>query len=174
MMKKSLLAAALLGIVAASGAQAAAAQAPASDSVMVNFSGVAKAPTCTVTVGTANTLDLGVLPLTNQAQTTPVPVRFSVSGCQGKTVGKIEFNGGVDGEQGKFGELNTNQANVKVQLSKSDKFDDLGKLTPVNVTTTLNSGNVSFQPFFARLKVTQGTASAGNLNATGRFTVSYQ
>ena len=79
-MKKTFIAASMLGIFAAGSVSAA----PGTETVNVTFTGEVKDLTCTVQVGGPNNVvDLGMLDSVQGSTGTIVPVMFRFSGCDG-------------------------------------------------------------------------------------------
>lgn len=188
MMKKTALvtALALLGVVGAASVNAASQpQQPqtVTETIPVHFKGKVEASSCMIQVGTAsNSVDLGRVSPKENSTGAVVPIKFGFSGCDGKTIKTIKFDGGQNGGEGggdvpDRGVLGTDKANVFVELYKDAQLGGGGKgFDPtVNVNAQIETGGkLSVTPFYARLKVGGFPAQAGTVSSAALFTVSYQ
>ena len=170
-MKKSVCLMAILGAFAASVNAA-------TETVVVRFTGDVQAATCDVTVGqNGNLVHLGrVAPEANKKGSI-VPVTFSFTNCKETQLKSVEFTGGQNGglDDKATGKLGTNLANVEVKLYNNAAGN--GPFTPkhdINKTFTKTDKSLVVTPYYARLE-TGGTApTAGTVQSSALFEVTYQ
>ena len=177
-MKKTFIAASVLGLMAVGTATAAG-----NETVNVTFVGEVKDLTCTVQVGGPNNVvKLGMLDAKKKAKGTVVPVMFRFSDCDpGAKLSSIQLTGAQNGtpvnEDLKTGVLGTDRPNVTVKLMKDvdGAFDE----APVsyekqNLGMDLANGG-AVTPYYAQLRADDATApTAGPVNSTAIFTVVYK
>ena len=178
-MKKTFIAASMLGIFAAGSVSAA------DEAVNVTFIGEVKELACTVQVGGANNVvNLGLLDAKANAEGTKVPVTFRFADCQsGTKLKSIKLTGATVSDQDPNkpadqnlanGILATDRPNVTVHLMNSTdgtfnsdpvKFDDPNGMN-------LDNGGVA-TPYFAQLKASAQKPAPGSVSTTAVFTVTY-
>lgn len=178
-MKKTFIAASVMGLMAASTAFAA----PGSETVNVTFVGEVKDLTCTVQVGGPNNVvNLGMLDASVGARGTVVPVMFRFSGCAPDAkLSSIQLTGAQNGTPGDEvldnGILGTDRDNVTVHLMTS--VDGTFTKDPVSYETNKNpmdiAAGAAVTPYYAQLWADDGTApTAGPVNSAAIFTVVYK
>ena len=177
-MKKTFIAASVLGLMAVGSAMAAG-----NETVNVTFVGEVKDLTCTVQVGGPNNVvNLGMLDAIEGAKGTVVPVMFRFSGCdQDAKLSSIQLTSAQNGtpvdENLEKGVLGTDRDNVTVHLMT--KVDGTFNKDPVSFETQgqgldLTAGG-AVTPYYAQLWADAGTApKAGPVNSTAVFTVVYK
>lgn len=173
-MKKTFIAASMLGIFAAGSVSAA------DETVNVTFTGEVKDLTCTVQVGGPNNIvNLGTIKAEDGAIGTIVPVMFRFAGC--KPDAKLKTikltgaqNGSPKGEDIAQGILGTEQSTVKVKLMTN--VDGTFKADPVafgdpQTGMVLTDGD-AVTPYYAQLQA-KGTPKPGTVHSNAVFTVVY-
>lgn len=178
-MKKTFIAASMLGIFAAGAVSAA----PGTETVNVTFVGEVKDLTCTVQVGGPNNVvNLGMLDAIEGAEGTIVPVMFRFSGCAPDAkLSSIQLTGAQNAtptdEALDKGILGTDRDNVTVKLMT--KVDGTFSKDPVSYENNqqpmdLAAGGV-VTPYFAQLKADDATApQPGLVSSAAVFTVTYK
>lgn len=177
-MKKTFIAASVLGLMAVGSAMAAG-----NETVNVTFIGEVKDLTCTVQVGGPNNVvNLGMLDASVGARGTVVPVMFRFSGCAPDAkLSSIQLTGAQNGTPGDEvldnGILGTDRDNVTVHLMTS--VDGTFTKDPVSYETNKNpmdiAAGAAVTPYYAQLWADDGTApTAGPVNSTAIFTVVYK
>ena len=179
-MKKTFIAASVMGLMAASTTFAA----PGSETVNVTFVGEVKDLTCTVQVGGPNNVvNLGMLDAVPGATGTIVPVMFRFSGCdKDAKLSSIQLTGAQNGshadEDITTGLLGTDRHDVMIQLMT--KVDGTFENKPVsfedqqqNPMDLAAGGAVT--PYYAQLQADDVNApKAGPVNSNAVFTVVYK
>lgn len=176
-MKKTFIAASMLGIFAAGSVSAA------DETVNVTFTGEVKDLTCTVQVGGPNNVvNLGMLDAIQGAKGTIVPVMFRFSGCdQNAKLSSIKLTGAQNGtpadEDLAKGVLGTDRDNVTVQLmTKVDGTFSKDAVSYENQGQPMDlAAGGSVTPYYAQLKADAAAApTPGPVNSTAVFTVTYK
>lgn len=178
-MKKTFIAASMLGIFATGAVSAA----QSTETVNVTFVGEVKDLACTIQVGGANnTINLGMLDAKANAEGKIVPVMFRFSDCNtGTKLASIVLSGGQNAgapeEQIDQGTLGTDKKNVTVQLM-TDTAGNFDK-KPVTFSDVAlpeeNSGNTfAVTPYYAQLKAGAANPELGKVSSVGVFTIEYK
>ncbi|WEN15215.1 fimbrial protein [Rhodanobacter sp. AS-Z3] len=177
-MNKSLLATALVAVIAAT---AFAPSAHAANSGTINFSGKVLADTCVVNVN-GNTTSTVTLPTVMTGAFTgagtvagTTPFTIALTGCDNNaTAANMAFTAGtnVDSTTGNLKNATSGGANVQIQLLNSSNAA-INTSTNTNAPTISISGGAGSTALKAQYIATAAATSAGLVTSSVGFTLTY-